>query len=81
MGFSIFSGNDRDFRGNMSRSGNADRRDERPRDNNRRDGPRREGNEIRREEPKEPRQRNVKDLEERMPKYQAPAGPVRLSSA
>lgn len=62
----------------MSRGGNnTDRRDDRPRDNNRRDGPRREGNEIRREEPKEPRQRNV---EERMPKYQAPAGPVRLST-
>lgn len=71
----IYSGND--FRGNMNRGGHSDRRDDR-RDNNRRDAPR-QGNEIRREEPKERRERNVKDLEERMPKYQAPAGPVRLN--
>lgn len=61
----------------MTRGGNSDRRDDR-RDNNRRDAPRRDANEIRREEPR--RERNVKDLEERMPKYQAPAGPVSLSS-
>ena len=64
-----FSGDrDRDYRGG----------------NNRRDEPRR-GNfttEIRREEPaKEPkRERVVKDFEERMPKFQAPAGPVSFST-
>lgn len=55
------------------------RNGDRPRDNNRRDGPRRDfNNEIRRDEPtKEPkREKVVKDFEERMPKYQAPAGPV-----
>lgn len=77
---SIFSGGDRDYRGdrNMTRGGNSDRRDDNRRDNNRRDGPARQDGEIRRAEPaKEPRrERPVKDLEERMPKYQAPAGPV-----
>lgn len=60
-----------------NRGGDRDR----PRDSNRREGPRREfNNEIKREEtqaPKEPkREKVVKDFEERMPKYQAPAGPV-----
>ena len=69
----LFLSSGNDFRGNMTRGGNADRRDDR-RDNNRRDAPRRDSNEIRRDEPR--RERNVKDFEERMPKYQAPAGPV-----
>lgn len=66
-------------------SGDRDRGDRDYRGgNNRRDEPRR-GNfstEIRREEPtKEPkRERVVKDFEERMPKFQAPAGPVSFSS-
>lgn len=62
----------------------GNRSGDRPRENNnRRDGPRREfNNEIRRDEPaKEPQKREkvVKDFEERMPKYQAPAGPVSFS--
>lgn len=81
--FIYSSSGDRDYRGgnNMGNRSGGDR----PRDNNRRDGPRREfNNEVRRDDqaaPKEPkREKVVKDFEERMPKFQAPAGPVRSSS-
>lgn len=68
---SILSGNDRDFRGG-NRGGNIERKDDR-RDNNRKEAPRREGgNDVQREEReiREPRrEKSIKDLEDRMPKY------------
>lgn len=74
--FSIFSGND--FRGNITRGGNDRRVDDRRDNRDRRDPPPRR--EAHRDEPKEPRrERNVKDLEDRMPKFLAPAGPVSLT--
>ncbi|CRK93081.1 CLUMA_CG006523, isoform A [Clunio marinus] len=70
-----YNRSDRDYRSNNMNRGGQDRRDDR-RDNRplRRDG----ANEIRRDdrETREPRrERPPKDLEERMPKYQAPSGP------